>query len=50
QGSEGVHFAVWAPNAALVCVVGDFNDWDHRRHPMRRRVDIGVWEIFVPGV
>lgn len=50
QGSEGVHFAVWAPNAALVCVVGDFNDWDHRRHPMRRRADIGVWEIFIPAV
>jgi 1,4-alpha-glucan branching enzyme len=45
-----VHFAVWAPNASLVCVVGDFNDWDHRKHPMRRRADIGVWEIFVPGV
>ncbi|MBN9145276.1 MULTISPECIES: 1,4-alpha-glucan branching protein GlgB [unclassified Novosphingobium] len=50
QGSEGVHFAVWAPNAALVSVVGDFNEWDHRRHPMRRRADIGVWEIFVPTV
>ncbi|WDF72013.1 1,4-alpha-glucan branching protein GlgB [Novosphingobium sp. KACC 22771] len=50
EGSEGVHFAVWAPNAALVSVVGDFNGWDHRRHPMRRRADIGVWEIFVPSV
>ena len=50
QGAHGVHFAVWAPNASLVCVVGDFNDWDHRRHPMRRRADIGVWEIFIPDI
>jgi 1,4-alpha-glucan branching enzyme len=46
----GVHFAVWAPNATLVSLVGDFNDWDHRRHPMRSRKDIGVWEIFIPGI
>jgi 1,4-alpha-glucan branching enzyme len=50
EGAHGVHFAVWAPNAALVCVVGDFNDWDGRRHPMRRRADIGVWELFVPDI
>ena len=50
QGVLGVHFAVWAPNARLVSLVGDFNDWDHRRLPMRRRADIGVWEIFVPDI
>ncbi|OYX63845.1 MAG: 1,4-alpha-glucan branching enzyme [Novosphingobium sp. 32-60-15] len=50
EGASGVHFAVWAPNASLVSVVGDFNDWDHRRHPMRRRVDIGVWEVFIPEI
>ncbi len=46
---DGVHFAVWAPHAARVSVVGDFNDWDGRRHPMRRRVTSGLWEIFIPG-
>ncbi|WP_295525365.1 1,4-alpha-glucan branching protein GlgB [Novosphingobium sp. Chol11] len=50
EGARGVHFAVWAPNAQLVAVVGDFNGWDHRRHPMRRRADIGVWEVFVPDI
>jgi len=50
QGVEGVHFAVWAPNARRVSVVGDFNDWDGRRHAMRRRGDAGVWEIFVPDI
>jgi 1,4-alpha-glucan branching enzyme len=50
EGVAGVHFAVWAPNAARVSVVGDFNVWDGRRHVMRKRVDTGVWEIFVPGV
>jgi 1,4-alpha-glucan branching enzyme len=50
QGAHGVHFAVWAPNAAHVALVGDFNDWDHRRHPMRKRLDIGVWEIFIPDI
>ncbi|HEX6362334.1 MAG TPA: 1,4-alpha-glucan branching protein GlgB [Albitalea sp.] len=47
---EGTAFAVWAPNAAQVSVVGDFNHWDDRRHPMRLRRECGVWEIFVPGV
>ncbi len=47
---EGTHFAVWAPNARRVSVVGDFNIWDGRRHPMRRRGATGVWELFVPGV
>lgn len=50
QGTDGVHFAVWAPNARRVSVVGDFNAWDGRRHLMRLRADIGVWEIFAPGV
>ena len=50
EGARGVHFAVWAPNARFVSVVGDFNDWDHRRHLMRKRLDIGVWEIFVPDI
>jgi 1,4-alpha-glucan branching enzyme len=47
--SDGVHFAVWAPNAARVSVVGDFNGWDGRVHPMRRLASSGVWEIFLPG-
>lgn len=50
EGAEGVHFAVWAPNAERVSVVGDFNIWDGRRHPMRRRGPTGVWEIFIPGL
>jgi 1,4-alpha-glucan branching enzyme len=50
EGVAGVHFAVWAPNAERVSVVGDFNIWDGRRHPMRRRGPTGVWEIFVPGL
>ena len=45
---EGVRFAVWAPNAQRVSVVGDFNAWDERRHPMRHRGGSGVWELFVP--
>ena len=45
---EGVRFAVWAPNAQRVSVVGDFNGWDGRRHPMRLRHGGGVWEIFIP--
>ena len=46
----GVRFAVWAPNAVRVSVVGDFNVWDGRRHPMRSRGGSGVWEIFIPHV
>lgn len=48
EGVEGTHFAVWAPNAQRVSVVGDFNRWDGRRAPMRRRQDAGIWEIFLP--
>jgi 1,4-alpha-glucan branching enzyme len=47
---EGVRFAVWAPNARRVSVVGDFNTWDGRRHPMRLRREAGVWEIFIPDL
>jgi 1,4-alpha-glucan branching enzyme len=50
QGVAGVHFAVWAPSASRVSVVGDFNGWDGRLHVMRRRGVTGVWEIFLPGV
>ncbi len=46
----GTHFAVWAPNARRVSVVGDFNSWDGRRHPMRIRNGSGVWEIFLPRI
>ena len=50
EGVPGVSFAVWAPNARRVAVVGDFNNWDGRCHPMRLRHDCGVWEIFIPGI
>ena len=50
EGVAGCAFAVWAPNASRVSVVGDFNQWDGRRHPMRLRRECGVWEIFLPGV
>ncbi len=48
--TTGVHFAVWAPNANRVSVVGDFNGWDGRVHPMRLLVPGGVWEIFIPDL
>lgn len=50
QGVQGVLFAVWAPNASRVSVVGQFNDWDGRRHPMRPRGKSGIWEIFIPRI
>ena len=50
QGVEGILFAVWAPNARSVSVVGDFNAWDGRRMPMRLRGATGFWELFVPGL
>ncbi|OSM42822.1 1,4-alpha-glucan branching protein GlgB [Nesterenkonia sp. PF2B19] len=50
EGVDGVHFAVWAPNASRVAVVGDFNHWNPDEHPMRPVGSTGVWETFVPGV
>jgi 1,4-alpha-glucan branching enzyme len=50
QGVSGTRFAVWAPNASRVSVVGDFNHWDGRRHPMRGRPQCGLWELFLPAV
>jgi 1,4-alpha-glucan branching enzyme len=50
DGVAGVHFAVWAPNAEWVSVVGDFNDWNSDRHPMTNRPEAGIWECFVPGI
>jgi 1,4-alpha-glucan branching enzyme len=50
DGVAGTAFAVWAPNASRVSVVGDFNFWDGTRHPMRLRRECGVWELFLPGV
>jgi len=50
DGCPGVAFAVWAPNARRVAVIGDFNDWDARRHPMRLRQGSGIWELFIPNV
>ena len=50
EGKQGTRFAVWAPNASRLAVVGDFNDWDGNRHPMRLRPECGVWEAFIPGV
>ena len=49
EGVQGGNFAVWAPHARRVSVVGDFNGWDGRRAQMRKRVDSGLWEIFIPG-
>ncbi len=50
ENVDGVVFAVWAPNASRVSVVGDFNQWDERRHPMRLHPGAGIWEIFIPGI
>ncbi len=50
DGVEGACFAVWAPHARRVHLAGDFNRWEGRRHPMHRREEAGVWELFVPGV
>jgi 1,4-alpha-glucan branching enzyme len=50
DGIDGTRFAVWAPNAARVSVVGDFNLWDGRRHPMQALGKAGVWELFIPDI
>ena len=50
EGIDGVTFAVWAPNARRTSVIGDFNGWDGRRHPMRLRGATGVWELFIPDL
>ncbi len=49
DGTRGVYFAVWAPNAVQVSVVGEFNNWDKDTHPMEKVGPIGVWQVFVPG-
>ena len=46
----GVNFALWAPNATAVSIVGDFNHWDDRRPAMRKHIPSGIWELFVPGI
>lgn len=50
NGVKGIHFAVWAPNSVRISVVGDFNLWDGRRHPMNRLKDSGIFELFIPGL
>jgi 1,4-alpha-glucan branching enzyme len=50
DGTDGVRFAVWAPNAERVSVVGGFNNWDGRIHAMRVRGGSGIWELFIPGL
>jgi len=50
DGVAGVNFAVWAPNAGGVSVVGDFNNWDARFHAMRKHIPSGIWELFIPGL
>jgi 1,4-alpha-glucan branching enzyme len=50
QGVDGVHFAVWAPNAMRVSVVGNFNYWDARYHPMQPVGTSGIWALFIPGL
>jgi 1,4-alpha-glucan branching enzyme len=50
DGIDGILFAVWAPNASRVSVIGGFNEWDGRRYPMRSRGISGVWELFIPGL
>lgn len=50
DGTHGVHFAVWAPNAREVSVAGDFNGWNPTSHPLARRGDSGIWEGFIPGL
>ncbi|MCI0603486.1 1,4-alpha-glucan branching protein GlgB [bacterium] len=49
-GQNGVHFAVWAPNAAYMAVMGEWNDWSKKEHPMDRFADSGIWTCFIPGI
>jgi 1,4-alpha-glucan branching enzyme len=49
DGVTGVNFSVWGPNARGISIVGDFNNWDGRRHAMRKHIPSGIWELFVPG-
>ena len=50
QAQDGYHFAVWAPNASRVSVIGEFNQWDDERHPMEKVATSGIWALFVPGL
>lgn len=50
KGESGYVFRTWAPNASKICVVGDFNNWDNTRHPMKKISEEGVWEVYIPGV
>lgn len=50
EGVFGTNFSIWAPNARRVALIGDFNDWDGRRHPLCQRIPSGIWELFLPGV
>ena len=50
DGKKGVNFAVWAPNASAVSVIGEFNNWDGNAHPMNNNAFSGFWEIFIPDV
>ena len=50
DGISGVNFALWAPNATGISIVGDFNEWNPRRHAMRKHIPSGIWELFVPGL
>lgn len=50
DGQDGVYFAVWAPNAEYVSVIGDFNGWDNQRHPLSSRGQSGIWDGFIPGL
>ena len=50
NGEAGTSFSVWAPNAKAVSLIGTFNGWDPRSHPLRARESSGIWEGFIPGV
>ena len=50
DGEQGVHFAIWAPNAQTVSVVGDFNNWAGHNHTMCKLIASGIWHLFVPGI